>query len=145
MLFQLETAIWFIIWLVLATILTALILYITVRLVDSKTRASDKKWMILIVAFIAVLIIPVVVGALNMVLGAIGDILAGLRSAIDGGGQNFLTLLAPIIAFLLLLILVKFAITDTWEHSLWISLITYLFLFILYCVLPELYNFIQIG
>ncbi len=143
MLFQLE-AVFFILWLALATILTALILYISVRLVDSKMRASDKKWMILIVAFIAVLIIPVVVGAISMVLGALGDILAGLRNAIDGGGTNYLTQLAPIIAFLLLLIMVKFLISESWEHSLWISLITYFFLFILYCILPELYTFIQI-
>ena len=143
MLFQLET-LFFILWLALATILTALILYISVYFVDSKTRASDKKWLILAVAFIAVLIIPVVVGAISMVLGAIGDLLKALRDAIDGGGANYLTLLAPIIAFLLLLIMVKFLVSESWEHALWISLITYFFLFILYCILPELYTFIQI-
>lgn len=146
MLFQIsEATIWYIIWLVLATVIVALILYIAVRLVDSKLRASDKKWMILLIAFIMVLIIPLVVGAITTVLGVIGDLLAGLRTAIYPSGQNFLVQLAPVIAFLLLFILVKFLITDSWEHSIWISLITFFFLFLIYCVLPELYNYTGVG
>jgi len=146
MLFQIsEATIWYIIWLVLATVIVALILYIAVRLVDSKLRASDKKWMILLIAFIMVLIIPLVVGAITTVLGVIGDLLAGLRTALYPSGQNFLVQLAPVIAFLLLFILVKFLITDSWEHSIWISLITFFFLFLIYCVLPELYNYTGVG
>jgi len=146
MLFQItEATIWYIIWLVLATIIVALILYIAVRLVDSKLRASDKKWMILLIAFIMVLIIPLVVGAITIVLGVIGDLLAGLRTFLYPSGQNFLVQLAPVIAFLILFLLVKFLITDSWEHSIWISLITFFFLFLIYCVLPELYNYTGVG
>lgn len=146
MLFQFgEATIWYIIWLVLATIIVALILYIAVRLVDSKLRASDKKWMILLIAFIMVLIIPLIVGAITMVLGVIGDLLAGLRTLLYPSGQNFLVQLAPVIAFLFLFLLVKFLITDSWEHSIWISLITFFFLFLIYCVLPELYNYTGVG
>ncbi len=145
MLLQLPEAVMFLIWLIVATILVALIMYLAVYLVDSKMRASDRKWMILLVAFIAVLIIPVIVGALDQVLQAIGDLLAGIRDAIDGGGQNFLIRLSPIIAFLLLLVIVRWLISDSWEKSLWISLITYFILFLFYCILPELYNFIASG
>ena len=145
MLFQFGDPLFFILWIILATVVVFLIMYIAVRLVVSKTKASDKWILILILAFIAVLLLPVIVGAIMMVLNVIGDALASLRSVVDGGGQNFLGNFAPIIFFLLLLAFTKFLVSISWEHALWVSLLTLFILYIIYSLIPELYNFVQFG
>jgi len=138
MLFQAEQTLLFILWLIVATVIVALILYIAVLLIESKTKASDKKFLIILLAFICVLIIPIVLGAINQVLGTIGSLIAF-------SGSNYLTNLTPIIGFLLILILVKFFIDISWDHAVWISLLTLFLLFLLYTMIPELYNFLGFG
>ena len=145
MLFQFGEPLFFILWVILATVIVFLIMYIAVRLVVSKTKASDKWVLILVLAFIAVLLIPIVVNAIMMVLNVIGNALASLRSVIDGGGQNFLGNFAPIIFFLLLLAFSKFLVDISWEHALWVSLLTLFILYIIYSLIPELYTFVQFG
>ncbi len=134
--------VFFIIWLILATIIVALIIYIVVLLLESKTKASDKKFMILILAFLIVLILPIVLNAITAALAAIGDSLAEMRNAIDDGGRNYLILLSPVIGFLLLLFLVKFLIDIPWDHALWVSLLLLFILYVLFTLVPELYTFI---
>jgi len=134
--------VFFIIWLILATIIIALIIYIVVLLLESKTKASDKKFMILILAFLIVLILPIVLNAVTAVLAAIGDALADMRNAIDDGGRNYLILLSPVIGFLLLLFLVKFLIDIPWDNALWVSLLLLFILYVLFTIVPELYTFI---
>ena len=138
MLFQGESTLFFILWLILATVLVALIIYISVLLIGSKTKASDKKFLIILLAFICVLIIPIILGAINSVLGNIGDL-------IDFSGRNHLTQLTPIIGFLIILILTKFLIDLSWDQAVWISLLTLFFLFLLYTMIPELYGFLGFG
>ncbi|TFG03846.1 MAG: hypothetical protein EU542_00540 [Promethearchaeota archaeon] len=138
MLFQAEQTLLFILWLIVATVIVALILYIAVLLIESKTKASDKKFLIILLAFICVLIIPIVLGAINQVLGTIGSLIAF-------SGSNYLTNLTPIIGFLIILILVKFFIDISWDHAVWISLLTLFLLFLLYTMIPELYNFLGFG
>ena len=145
MLFQNADPLIFILWLILATIIVTLIIYVVVILLESKTKASDKKFLILLLAFIVVLLLPVVLNAVNMVLGAIGDALAAIRDAIDNSGANYLTLLTPIIGFLILLVLVKFLIDIPWDISVWVSLLTLFVLYIIYCLIPELYTFLGVG
>ena len=138
MIFQGEATLFFILWLIVATIIVALIIYIAVLLIASKTKASDKKFLIILLAFICVLIIPIVLGAINSVLGAIGNL-------IKFSGSNYLTQLTPIIGFLIILILVKFFLDITWDHAVWISLTTLFFLFLLYTMIPDLYAFLGFG
>lgn len=138
MLFQEESTLFFILWLILATVLVALIIYISVLLINSKTKASDKKFLIILLAFLCVLIIPIILGAVNSVLGAIGNLLAF-------SGSNYLTQLTPIIGFLIILILTKFLIDISWDQAVWISLLTLFFLFLLYTMIPELYSFLGFG
>ncbi|TET57513.1 MAG: hypothetical protein E3J52_10205 [Promethearchaeota archaeon] len=145
MLFQDAEPLLFILWLILATVIVALIIYIVVILLESKTKASDKKFLIILLAFIIVLLLPVILNAINSVLGTIGDALADIRNAIDGGGANYLTNLTPIIGFLILLVLVKFLIDIPWDNSVWISLLTLFILYIIYCLIPELYTFLGVG
>ncbi|MBY9019447.1 MAG: hypothetical protein KGD67_00205 [Candidatus Lokiarchaeota archaeon] len=145
MLFQFGDPLFFVLWLILATVIVFLIMYIAVRLVVSKTKASDKWVLILVLAFIAVLLLPIIVGAVMTVLNLIGGALASLRSALDGGGHNFLGNFAPIIFFLLLLAFTKFLVSISWEHALWVSLLTLFILYIIYSLIPELYNFVQFG
>ncbi|MFX1356083.1 MAG: hypothetical protein ACFFA8_02255 [Promethearchaeota archaeon] len=138
MLFQWESTLFFILWLVLATVIVTLIIYISTLLIESKTKASDKKFLIILLAFICVLIIPVVLGAINSVLSAIGDLLAF-------SGSNYLTQLTPIIGFLIILVLTKFFLDISWDHAVWIALLTLFFLFLLYTMIPELYSFLGFG
>ncbi len=138
MLFQLDSTLMFILWLILATVIVALILYISVLLIASKTKASDKKFIIIILAFIFVLIIPIILGAINSVLTEVGNL-------IMFSGRNHLTSLTPIIGFLIILVLTKFFISIPWDQAVWISLLTLFFLFLLYTMIPELYNFLGFG
>jgi len=138
MIFQGEQTLFFVLWLIIATIVVALIIYIAVLLITSKTKASDKKFLIILLAFICVLILPIVLGAINSVLGVIGNLIAF-------SGSNYLTQLTPIIGFLIILILVKFFIDITWDHAVWISLTTLFFLFLLYTMIPGLYSFLGFG
>ena len=138
MLFQGEATLFFILWLILATVIVALIIYISVLLIGSKTKASDKKFLIILLAFICVLIIPIILGAINSVLGAVGNLIAF-------SGSNYLTQLTPIIGFLIILILTKFLIDLSWDQAVWISLLTLFFLFLLYTMIPELYGFLGFG
>ena len=138
MLFQGESTLFFILWLILATVLVALIIYISVLLIGSKTKASDKKFLIILLAFICVLILPIILGTVNSVLGAIGNLLAF-------SGSNYLTQLTPIIGFLIILILTKFLIDLSWDQAVWISLLTLFFLFLLYTMIPDLYGFLGFG
>jgi len=138
MIFQGEATLFFVLWLIVATIIVALIIYIAVLLIASKTKASDKKFLIILLAFICVLILPIVLGAINSVLGVIGNLIAF-------SGSNYLTQLTPIIGFLIILILVKFFLDITWDHAVWISLTTLFFLFLLYTMIPDLYSFLGFG
>ncbi|MFX1324178.1 MAG: hypothetical protein ACFE8N_04420 [Promethearchaeota archaeon] len=139
MLFQPTTSdiLFFVLWLVLATVIVALILYIAVLAIVSKTKASDKKFLIILVAFLCVLVIPIVLGAVNTVLSAIG---APIAAAVNS--NNYLTLLTPIIGFLLILVLVKFLLDVAWDKAVWISLLTLFILFLLYTLLPGLASFL---
>lgn len=138
MIFQGEQTLLFVLWLIVATIIVALIIYIAVLLIASKTKASDKKFLIILLAFICVLIIPIILGAINSVLSAIGGLIAF-------SGHNYLPQLTPIIGFLIILILVKFFLDITWDHAVWISLTTLFFLFLLYTMIPDLYSFLGFG
>lgn len=137
MLFQAE-ALLFVLWLILATVIVALIIFIAVLLIVSKTKASDKKFMIILLALICVLIIPVVLSAIDSVLGAIGSVIAF-------SGQNHLVRLTPIIGFLIIFVLTKYLLDVAWDNSIWISLLTLFFLFLLYTMIPGLYEFLQFG
>ncbi|MFX1503880.1 MAG: hypothetical protein ACFFDH_23160 [Promethearchaeota archaeon] len=145
MLFQDTDALLFILWLVLATVVVTLILYIVVILLESKTKASDKKFLIILLAFIIVLLLPIILNAVEIVLGALGDALASIRNAIDSKGQNFLVNLVPIIGFLILLVLVKFLLDIPWDNSVWISLLLLFILYVIYSLIPELYTFLGTG
>ncbi|MFW9952276.1 MAG: hypothetical protein ACFFKA_19320 [Candidatus Thorarchaeota archaeon] len=145
MLFQIGEPLFFILWLIVATVIVFLIMFISVRVVVSKTKSSDKKYLILLLAFVSVLLLPIIVNAVMYVLNFIGIALASLRDALDGGGENFLVYFGPIIFFLLLLALTKWFVDISWEHALWVSLLTLFIVYIIYSLVPELYNFVQFG
>ena len=144
MLFQFDNPLFWL-GLILGTIVVALIMYIAVLVVVSKTKASDKKFLILLLAFIGVLVIPIVVNAIMYVLNIIGNGIAAIRTAISPSGVNFLSNFGPIIFFLLLLVITKFLLDVTWEHALWISLLTLFILYIIYSLVPELYQLVPFG
>jgi hypothetical protein len=124
----------FIIWLIVATVIVALILYIAVLIIVSKTKASDKKFIIIILAFIFVLVIPLVLGAISTVLGVFNEI--------PWSDGNYLMGLVTIIGFLIILLLCKFLLDVAWDNALWISLLTLFVLFLLYTLIPGLASFL---
>jgi hypothetical protein len=130
---------------IIGTIIVALVLYLIVRVLESEHKAKDKIWMIVIEAFIAVFVLPIILGAIASVLGEIGNLLADLRNALDDGGANYLIMLTPIFGFLILLVLTKFLIDVPWDNALWISLVLLFVLYIIYCLVPELYDLLQVG
>lgn len=133
-----------ILWIVLAIVVVTLVIYLAVKVVESEHKASDKKFFILLIAFIAVVVLPIVLGFIGAILGFLGDSLVFLRSLVGGGGQNFLVQLVPIIGFIILLALIKFLIDLTWESSLWVSLLTLFVLYIIFTLLPELTRMVPI-
>ncbi|MFX1411588.1 MAG: hypothetical protein ACFFA6_14645, partial [Promethearchaeota archaeon] len=91
-----------------------------------------------------VLVLPIVLNAVTGVLDAIGRALEEARDSIDpyDKAHNYLILLAPVIGFLLLLVLVKFLIDIPWDNAVWVSLLILLVLYVLFTLIPELYVFI---
>ena len=147
MLFQGEADVIFIVSLIIGTILVTLFMYLAVRAIETKHKASDKKLMILLAAFLAVFLLPIIAGAIGQVLGAIGGILATLRNTIYSGGmggQDYLSGLVPIIYFLMLFIVVKYLVDIKWENSVWVSLLTLFLYYILLSLVPELATFANI-
>ena len=145
MLFQEFDYLMLLLGIIIGTIIVTLILYLIVRVIESEHRANDKIYMIILEAFIAVFILPMILGAIAMVLGGIGELVAAARNALDGGGDaSYVVQLVPIIGFLILLALTKYLIDISWESALWISLILLFVLYILYAIVPELYTFTQI-
>ncbi|MFW9864860.1 MAG: hypothetical protein ACFFEN_02060 [Candidatus Thorarchaeota archaeon] len=125
---------WFILWLILATVIVTLILYLAVLLIVSKTKASDKKFLIILTAFICVLVIPLVLGVISTGFA--------IFSEIPWSDGNYLTLLIPIIGFLIILVLVKFLLDVPWDRSVWISLLMLFILFLLYTLIPGLASYL---
>ncbi|MFW9895563.1 MAG: hypothetical protein ACFFD7_07155 [Candidatus Thorarchaeota archaeon] len=123
----------FVLWLILATVIVTLILYIAVLVIVSKTKASDKKFLIILLAFICVLVIPIILGAVSAVFAVFNNI---------PWSDNYLTLLIPIIGFLIILVLAKFLLDVAWDKALWISLLTLFVLFLLYTLIPGLASFL---
>jgi len=133
-----DSTIIFVLGLIIATIIVALVIYITVILVESKHKASDKVIMIILLALIIVFLLPIILNAIGQVLDAIGKPLAEI---IDPP-NNYLMNLVPIIGFLLILVLTKFFISVDWESALWVSLLALFILYIIFTIVPDLYEFV---
>ena len=145
MLFQGSADAVFIVALIIAIVIMTIFLYLAVWAIETKHKASDKKLMILLTAFLAVFILPIIAGAIGQVLGAIGGLLADLRTAIYPSGQNYLVTLVPIIYFLMLFVCVKYLIDVKWESSVWISLLSLFLLYILLTLVPEIARYANLG
>ncbi|MBY9007152.1 MAG: hypothetical protein KGD63_10375 [Candidatus Lokiarchaeota archaeon] len=140
MLFQgSEETIIYVLAILIATVIIGLVIYITVILIDSKHKASNKALVIFLLALIIVVVIPLVLAVIATAMEAIGTPLTQLR---DPPTPNFLMYLVPIFGFLLILACTKFLLDLSWSSSLWIALLAIFFLYIIFTVIPELYTFI---
>ena len=79
-----------------------------------------------------------IMNAIGVFFGSLGDAAASVRTAIDNGGRNYLIYMIPIFGFLILLVVNKFLLDISWESALWISLILLIVLYIIFCFLPEI-------
>ena len=127
-----------ILYILIATIFLWLMLWLATRFIVTKDFASRKKFMLLIVALIMVVLIPLVSGIVAIVVGWPGAAMVWIRSLIDDGGRNYTTALVPIIIFLLFLFILKFIAGMDWKDTTWIALIALFLLYMLYSLLPEL-------
>jgi len=130
----LDPTIEYFIWLIIGVIILTLILWLAVRIIVSKTKAKDKKWMIMLLSIIALIVLPLISGVIAQLLNLIGRIPELLP-----WGQNYLILLVPIVEYLLFLILVKYLISIEWGNAVWVSLLGLFLLYLLYSFFPVLY------
>jgi len=132
----------FILWVVLATMLLGLFIWLATRWISSKTKAKDKIVMIFVLALVAVLLLPLVSGLIGTVLGWIDTVVGWPATQLHflGDGGGYLLTLVAVIQYLIFVVLVKFFINETWNNSVWISLISLFLLFLLYTLIPALYE-----
>ena len=137
MIFQLNLnpTIEFIVWLIVGTIILGFFIYLAVWFIVSKTKAKDRLLMEFLAAFLGILLLPVVAGAIGTVLDAIGSIPALLP-----WGENMIGGLVSIVQYLLFIIIIKFLISIDWGNAVWITLIALFLLFLLYSFFPVLYH-----
>ncbi len=129
-----------ILYVLIATIFLWLMLWLATRFIVTKDFASRKKFMLLIVALIMVVLIPLVSGVIGTIISWPGEGLLLLRNLIPGQNvnQNYVTALVPIIIFLLFLLILKFIGGMDWKDTTWVALIAMFLLYLLYTLLPEL-------
>ncbi len=140
MLFQIEYLLYNILWLVIIGIIISLITFALVLRLETKQKALEKKYMMVLSSFILVLLLPLFFGVMAFLLQILGDSLILLR--FDNGGNNFLIKLVSISGFLLILVFNKYLIDISWEKSLWISLLTLTVLYLIFSLIPEFYQFV---
>ncbi len=127
-----------IVFILIATIFLWLALWLATRIIVSKDFGNRKKIMLLITALLMVLLVPIVTGLIVSIISLPGDLMVWLRNLIDGGGRNYVGGMAPIIAFLIFLIILKFLVGMEWRHTIWVGLIGIFLLYLFYSLLPEL-------
>lgn len=140
MLFQIEYLLYNILWLVIIGVIISLITFALVLRLETKQKALEKKYMVVLSSFIIVMLLPLFFGVMAFLLQILGDSLILLR--FDNGGNNFLIKLVSISGFLLILVFNKYLIDISWEKSLWISLLTLAVLYLIFSLIPEFYQFV---
>ena len=119
--------------LIIAILLTTLLLYLATRIVTKK-RGSDKEfWIKLLLSAILIWLLVIAVGA---VVGALGSLGSAFSQAI------------LVIVFTGSIYIVKFLILpetqgnyDYWERSIWIALLTFIFIFVVNYISVQLGGF----
>ena len=145
MLLQLSTTadiLFFILWVVVATMILGLFIWLATRWISSKTKAKDKIIMIFLLALVMVLIIPLLESVLCVALGAIDRVVGWPATQLDflGTGGGYLLGLIGIIVFLVFMLFVKLFLNETWNNSVWIALLSLFLLYLLYTLIPALYE-----
>ena len=125
-------------YIVIATVFLWLMLWVACRWIISRDFAKSNTIALLICSLLMVILIPIVTGALVMVIGLPGELMVAIRDIFGGGGQNYVYGMAPIIAFLLFMVILKYIVGMDWKDTLWVALIGIFLLFLLYSLLPEL-------
>ncbi|WP_457558697.1 hypothetical protein [Candidatus Harpocratesius sp.] len=128
-----------VVYILIASILLWLMLWLSARLIISKSYAVDKKFILLIAAIILVIVVPLVGSGAGFILGLLGDLFASLRNLITPGyGRNYVVQLVPILVFFVFMVILKFVAGMDWRDATWISFISLLLLYCLYSLVPEL-------
>ncbi len=137
-----QEILFFILWVVVATMILGLFIWLATRWISSKTKAKDKIIMIFVLALVMVLLIPLLESVLSYVFGIIGDVVnwPARQLAFLGGAANFLGALVSIIIFLVFMCFVKLFLNETWSNSVWIALLSLFLLYLLYTLIPALYT-----
>ena len=128
-----------IVFILIATILLWLMLFIATKLIVDKDFASDKKIALFFASLILIIVLPIISGYLATAMSFLGDLMVQLRGLIDGGGHNYVAQLSAILYFLLFILLLKFIVGMDWKDTTFIALIGLIMLYMLYSLIPEIY------
>ena len=119
--------------LIIAILLTTLLLYLATRIVTSKKDSDRSYWLKLLLSAILIWILVIVVGA---VIGALGTLGAAFSQAL------------VVIVFTGSIYIVKMLILpetrgnyDLWERAIWITLLTFIFIFVVNYISVQLGGF----
>ena len=99
-------------WIVIWWLITWLMFFLTLWIIEGKVHAKRKLWATALVAILAVLIIPLLQGITGLTV-----LLAGL---------------APYIAYFIVILLLKGLAADEWKSAVIVGFIGILFLLIIY-------------
>ncbi len=122
--------------LIIGTLILFLMLYVAEMYIISKSVARDRKLMTLLAAFLGVLFVPLIISGINIVFGAIGELMALWQSPLGISPRNYLLILSPVFAYLIFWAICKFLIDTTWEKSGWVALVGLVLLFLVYTIFP---------
>ncbi len=122
--------------LIVGTLILFLMLYVAEMYIISKTVARDRKLMTLLAAFLGVLFVPLIIQGIDIVFGAIGNLMALWQSPLGISPRNFLVILDVVFAYLIFWAICKWLIGTTWEKSGWVALLGLVLLFLVYTIFP---------
>ncbi len=138
MILQGEVTFVVVLYIIIATIFLWMMLWLAARWVISRDFAKNNVLVLLLSALLLVVLVPIVTDGIMFVLSLVGELMQDIRDIFGTPGPNYVGLLAPIISFLLFLVILKLLVGMDWKDALWVGLIGIFLLYLLYTLLPEL-------
>ena len=122
--------------LIIAILLTTLLLYLATRIVTGKKDSDTSYWLKLLLSAILIWILVIAVGAVIGALGALGQAF----------GQAILVIVfTGSIYIVKLLILPETKNYDAWERAKWITLLTFIFIYVVNYLSVQIGHFALIN
>lgn len=131
-----------VVFLIIAILLLFLANYLATWGIESKTLAKRKKVQCFLVALIGLFMFIVVIGVWGMLTGYIDGWVTG---PLHWPNSSYLSIIGPIVVFLIYIILVNWLIDVSWKNCVWISLLALLLLALFLTFTPYIGDFLTFG